>query len=147
MKNMTNNKRFICKKILVVLFCAYCIFIIWYTLLSRTSSGRHQIDMRFMWSYYEWFIGKQGAKKNVIQNIANIVFFVPFGFFLSMIIKEKITRKVLVYAGLFSLFIELTQYFACLGLCELDDIVCNSLGALIGLKLKQTICKDMNNKR
>lgn len=109
-------------------FILYCLFIVWYTVLSRTPKEIHSVELRLFWSYRELIAGKPTAKANVIQNIKNIIFFIPFGFF----IPVKHWKFVLVISIVFSVCIEVVQYVGGYGLAELDDVICNSLGALIG---------------
>lgn len=116
------------KRITIFLFGAYSIFIVYYTLLSRNIGETHRIEMRFMWAYQEMFAGDPAWKEDIWYNIGNIVFFVPFGFFH----PNQNWKAILISGAVFSLLIEIIQYVGCLGLCELDDLICNSLGALIG---------------
>lgn len=111
-----------------VLFIIYSLFIIYYTLLSRKPSASHRLELRFMWAYREMLTGHPEWKEDVCYNIENILFFIPFGF----LFPKKKWKSILLVGVLFSIFIEITQYIACLGLCELDDVICNGLGALIG---------------
>lgn len=53
--------------------------------------------------------------------------------------RSKPWGGILLSGVLFSLFVELTQYIFCLGLCELDDVICNGLGAVIGYGLYRFI--------
>lgn len=111
-----------------VLFGAYCVFIVWYTLFTRKATATPSIDMRFMWSYREMLAGDLNWKKDVLQNVLNIAFFVPFG----ILFPLKKWYVVLISACAFSVLIESAQYLFKLGLCELDDVICNTLGAMIG---------------
>ena len=54
---------------------------------------------------------------------------------------------MLIVGVLFSIVIEITQYITCRGLCELDDVVCNGLGALIGYWLYISIKKSMERSK
>lgn len=110
------------------LFVAYCIFILWYTLISRTPKTIHTAELRLFWSFRDLLAGKSTGKADVIQNINNILFFIPFGLLLPL----KKWRKVLLIAMCFSVAIETCQYVFALGLCELDDVISNSFGAMIG---------------
>lgn len=114
-----------------LLFVAYCIFIVWYTLFTRKATATPSIDMRFMWSYREMLAGDINWKKDVIQNLLNIAFFVPFGILFPL--KKWIV--IILSACAFSVLIEAAQYYFRLGLCELDDVICNTLGAMIGFWL------------
>ncbi|MBQ9907241.1 MAG: VanZ family protein [Oscillospiraceae bacterium] len=70
-----------------------------------------------------------------------MLFFIPFGFwFPKRVISPSVFQHkrwlLILSAGmLFSVLIETTQYLTCRGLCELDDVLCNGLGSLIGYRL------------
>ena len=130
------------KRIRIALFVCYILFILWATLFSRHSTGEHRVELRLMWSYREMFAREPTWKIDVLQNIENILFFIPFGF-LFPIAKYRIS----LLAGLIlSIIIEIIQYIACLGLCELDDVLCNGLGALIGCLLIGFVKQRIRNK-
>ena len=73
----------------------------------------------------------------VIENlIGNIIGFVPFGYILPLIYKNK--RKFWLITLLteeFSLFIELTQLMLRVGSCDIDDIILNTCGGMLGYGL------------
>ena len=119
-----------------ILFASYCVFILYYTILSRTP-GIPRADLRFMWAYREMLAGHPNWKKDVIQNLQNILFFIPFG----CLLPAKRWWIVLIVTVLFSTLIEGVQYFGGFGLCELDDVICNTLGAMIGMWLWLGIIK------
>ena len=139
------------KKIIIFLFGIYSLFIVYYTLLSRNISETHKIELRFMWAYQEMFAGNPAWKEDIWYNIGNVVFFIPFGF----LYPKKNWKIILVSGAIFSLLIEVIQYVGCLGLCELDDLICNSAGALIRFWLYKFIknciikrfgaCENENN--
>ena len=109
------------------LFISFCLFKVWYTIISR-ESGVRRADLRFMWSYLELFSGNPHWKKDVLQNLQNIAFFIPFG----VLLPTKKWKVVLITAITFSAAIEIVQYVGGYGLAELDDVICNTLGAMIG---------------
>ena len=123
--------------ITLVLFITCFLFIIYYTLLCREVGDEHAADLRLMWAYREMFSGHPEWKEDVGYNIKNILFFIPFGLWfpdgikLLPAFKDKHWLLTLFAGMLFSVFIEVTQYIACCGLCETDDVLCNGLGALI----------------
>ena len=93
----------------------YILIILWITLFSRRAMETRifrglfwEIEMRY-WN-------------NIIQNI---LLFIPLGFLIGG--KRGIIAGVLLSIG-----IELTQYIAVLGYCELDDVLNNTIGAAIG---------------
>lgn len=118
----------------VILFIAYSVFIVWYTVLSR-EPGLRNADLRLFWAYRELFAGDPHGKKDVIQNVSNILFFIPFG----LLFPKKKWQIVLLTSFAFSGSIEVIQYLGGFGLCELDDVICNTFGAMIGYWLWQCI--------
>lgn len=128
------------RKIQMILFIAYTVFIIYYAVLSKEASDSRRLELRFMWAYREMLTGHPEWKEDVGYNIKNVLFFIPFGFLfpniytlrLPKLLESRRWLTVLLSGALLSLFIELSQYIFCLGLCELDDVICNGLGALIG---------------
>jgi len=77
--------------------------------------------------------------------IFNIVLFVPFGFFTTLRFSEKIKsfRTVMIIGLGFSLIIEFTQSF--LGrFCQVEDLIMNTLGAVIGYFICIAIIKISN---
>lgn len=136
--------------ITIFLFIIYCIFIIYYALLCRKAVDEHKLELRLMWAYREMLTGHPEWKEDVGYNLKNILFFVPFGFLFPNIttsspaFQKKRLLIVLIIGMLFSILIEIMQYVFCLGLCELDDVICNSLGALIGFRLYSLIKNLVN---
>lgn len=73
-------------------------------------------------------------KLNSFENlVGNVAVFMPFGYLLPMVSSSKKTGfLVLCYAFFFSLFIELFQLFSAFGAFDVDDLILNSAGALLG---------------
>ena len=103
------------RKVLVAL---YVLIILWITLFSRRP-----MESRIFRGLF-WEI-EMGYWNNIIQNI---LLFIPLGFLIGG--KRGIIAGVLLSIG-----IELTQYIAVLGYCELDDVLHNTIGAAIGALL------------
>ena len=103
------------RKVFVVL---YILIILWITLFSREPMTTRIFRGLF------WEI-EMGYWNNIIQNI---LLFIPLGFLIGG--KRGIIAGVLLSIG-----IELTQYIAVLGYCELDDVLNNTIGAAIGALL------------
>lgn len=89
----------------------------------------------------------------VAQIIFNIVMTIPFGAYL-VYVRKLDMKKVALYTFMFSLFIEIGQYtglfFIYEGsyrLCDVDDLICNTLGGVIGayVILKVNILPDIEN--
>ena len=78
---------------------------------------------------------------NKVQAIENILFFIPFSFFLILgfydlkRIKLELFKEIILISFKISLFIELLQLIFTLGTFQLSDIVYNILGGVIGIIL------------
>lgn len=76
----------------------------------------------------------------------NILVFVPFGVYISMLIqKEKLPLKV-IPCFLLSLFFEVTQFIFAIGATDISDILDNTLGGVCGILLFVIIQKLMPKK-
>lgn len=73
-------------------------------------------------------------KLNSFENlVGNVVVFLPFGYFLPRVVRGANHWFMLLGAAFFfSLGIELFQLFSAFGEFDVDDLLLNALGALIG---------------
>ncbi|MBQ5430403.1 MAG: VanZ family protein [Lachnospiraceae bacterium] len=64
----------------------------------------------------------------------NIIGFMPYGFFLPALFTRQVNRwwKAWFWAILFSGGIEVLQLLTCVGSCDVDDVILNSTGAVLG---------------
>lgn len=112
------------------LFILNLILIIYLTFLSR-SENYGEIDLHLFRSYREAW--NTFSKRNWQLVIFNIVLFTPLGIFLPVLSEWfRKARRTVGLGFLFSLTIELGQRITQRGLCELDDLLNNTLGVLLG---------------
>ena len=86
--------------------------------------------------------------------LGNIIWFVPMGFFLPWLWRGIRKRTVLLIAAMSSLSIEFCQWLLQSGVSDIDDVIFNSLGALVGywlfVAIFQNLCyavrKEMSEK-
>lgn len=116
------------------LFAAYTIFIVWYTLLKREPLANRIFRPELFWAIRTWIAGGYNGKAESILYFMNILFFIPYGLLFPWEERNgKLSWKsVLIAAVITSALIELSQYLFALGECEFDDIISNTLGAMIG---------------
>ena len=123
------NKKRILQTLLTILFVIYTIFVVWMTLLKREPRVRARVfEPEMFWAFRGWINGAPDGKQESIQYIQNVLFFIPFGF----LFPWKKWKPVFMSALMTSAIIEATQYIFNLGWCELDDVISNTAGALIG---------------
>ena len=118
------------KQIGKIILVAGCIgAIIYKTLLFRHVSSEVRYNLMPFWSYKAAFAGNTGLAEEIILNI---LLYVPLGFVLrSFSPKNKLWQCVLI-SFLISLSTEIMQLVLRLGLYEIDDIINNTLGGMLG---------------
>lgn len=120
----------------VIVFCAW-IFVVFYgTILNRPVSD--EIMKPIIKPFYSYYIVFTGGEKELLrENFMNIILFYPAGLLACELLPKswnRVKRIVLVVclSALMSLGIEFFQFRFALGQAEVDDIIHNTLGALIG---------------
>lgn len=117
---------FWCRLFPLFLFIVYVYCVLQLTILSRTPGSFGGMDWRILARWNE-----NDAQKAFL--IMNIIMFIPLGILLPVF--SKWTGHILVslpVAIICSIGIEMIQLKYRLGFCQLDDIIANSLGFLIG---------------
>lgn len=112
-------------------FLCYTFIVLSATIFMRIPSWWTGEFYPLFYSYKEaWITGSAASWRNIFMNY---VMFMPIGFLLPLGIKRlsKCGRTVLFAFG-FSFAIELVQFLTKRGMFELDDLLGNTLGALIG---------------
>ena len=108
-------------------FGAYIAAVLWITLFSRFGNEYRGFLLPFH-SYVEIL---KGDWKFLLENIGNVVLFVPFGIVLKSVGIEKLKRAAVV-GSVVSLLVETLQFTFALGTFECDDLFHNTLGVVIG---------------
>lgn len=126
-----NNLRLIWKAINTVLFIFDIAAIIYCTIISRTS-GTSGVYLTPFYSYIE------ARENSELYRVAlmNILLFLPFGLSLPNLMPKDFRHKMLftIIAAMFlSASIELIQYIFGLGRVETDDVIHNTVGAVLGV--------------
>lgn len=69
----------------------------------------------------------------------NIILFIPFAFFLVLVFQVKMQRRIFLLALLTSFTVELIQFLLSIGVADIDDIILNLLGTIIGILLVKKV--------
>ncbi len=123
-----------------VLFAAY-LWVLFYLLFFSETYGRtdpvgeYRYNLELLKEIKRfWYHWETIGIRNVVLNIGgNIAAFAPFGFFLPLLCKK--TRNPFVSVGMtaiFSFTVELVQLVTRVGAFDVDDILLNTVGGLIG---------------
>lgn len=116
----------------------YLLIILWITLIHRTCTHPRTIAPLF---YELKLIIQMQDIWSIIDSIRNILMLMPLGFMISEIFpKLRKVYKIALLALAFSAFIEITQFITARGTCQMDDIMNNTLGAVVGCYIQMKIC-------
>lgn len=115
-----------------VLFCAAVIAILCATILNRTP-GNYELIL----TPFAALTAARVQPELYREMLMNIFLFFPLGLTLSNALPQKWHRwgRIILttFVGcILSAGIEYTQYRYALGMAEVDDVICNTLGAFIG---------------
>ncbi|MGB4091069.1 MAG: VanZ family protein [Ruminococcus flavefaciens] len=137
------NKRIIA----IMLTLLHIAVVLYITLIDRIPGERRHMLTPF-WEIRNVINGTERSFY-IGQIIGNLLMLFPTGFLLPAIFKCKKIRwyHVASTALLFSLFIEITQYFTGRGLMEFDDVFNNTVGCLIGYAVYLMIRRRVNNRK
>lgn len=113
------------------------------TVIFRESGAERGFRLIPFWSYFDY--GQNSyLLEMVAEKLLNVALFVPVGFLLGCSTWEMNWRRVLVIGLCLSVSIELLQFVFVKGLCEVDDVIHNVLGCLLGYGMYVTIRKIWN---
>lgn len=119
------------------------IVILYTTVLSRGES-----TLGAQWFPFASFARAIEQPEAYRSMLMNVVLFVPLGLSLPFVFRGKISKKVLLtvlFGFVLSVTIEMSQYLFTLGFAETDDIICNTLGTIVGgcdYLILKLWCKD-----
>ena len=84
---------------------------------------------------------------NYGEIILNCIFFIPFGLLLNVNFKKPgFLPKLAIIVG-FSLVVELIQYILAIGASDITDLITNSVGGILGLKLYDLLNKYIRTEK
>ena len=138
------NRKKAARSIVWLLFLEFVFFVLGMTVLFRHTGTKALVYPPF-WSYVNvWRVGNQTVLHEIILNV---VLFVPLGF-LWGIQSSKWPRKwqwlsAMILGVSLSVVIELLQYCFKKGCVEVDDVIHNTLGCLVGFVLWRGCAKWM----
>ena len=147
-KVLKGKRRVNIKKALFYILCIlYLVILIGAVFLDR-GKGMHSINLHLFNSYIEaYHMMKISLFRNIILNI---LLFIPLGFILPIYFK-KLDKwyKTIAFGILTTIMIELVQYTTRIGIFELDDILNNNIGILIGYSYYKiyNVFKNKGNKK
>lgn len=118
------------ERYIIVVWIASCLFLMLYsTVIGRSPHAEVSMQLIPFWS-----VGaiQSGLIETMYEKFNNVLFFIPYGFLLALYIKTRMVWNSVKVGILTSIIIEFLQLITRTGTCETDDVICNTLGCMVG---------------
>ncbi len=136
------------KKLTAGLLLIYLVVLSWIILLKMEFDITILKNMNFrsvnLIPFYESVI--VNGKIDISEIILNIVAFIPFGLYISMLKKEWGIAKKIAPIFTVSLVYEIIQYVFAIGASDITDLIGNTLGGVIGIGIFFILSKIIGEK-
>ncbi|HEX7724670.1 MAG TPA: VanZ family protein [Candidatus Paceibacterota bacterium] len=97
-----------------------------------TEVGAHPANFIPFATIIPYLVGEKGLLIGAINIIGNIILLVPLGFLAMFVWRTMSWKKALLWGLVSGLTIELLQTILRLGIFDIDDVILNALGFMIG---------------
>ncbi len=120
-----------------VLFIIYIVIIVYFLIFSdRIPNGERRVNL-IPFTEIKRFITYRGAAISntsfMFNIVGNVVAFMPFGMLIRWARNKRTNAWIaLLYSCSFTLLIETIQYITKLGVFDVDDIIMNTVGGMLG---------------
>lgn len=133
------------KIILSLLLVGYLFLVISATILRKTGGFRREYNLHLFRAWIEAW--NNFSVKNWANVLLNVALFVPLGVLLPLLWKKCKKWYITIPIGFgTSLAIELVQLAISRGICDVDDLFANTLGAVIGFFFIMALLSLFNEK-
>lgn len=120
--------------------------ILWVTVLGRDSYIENSLVFEPFHAFYSFVKDIQDGRLRISGNfIGNIILFIPVGVLFPLTGDEHKCVKTGFVALCFSIIIEIIQLVSHRGYFEVDDLILNTLGAVMGFGLYSVARKLFTN--
>lgn len=115
----------------LLLLIEWVLMIFCVTVIFRHSDEESSINLLPFWSYFHYPENSYLEEMAVI-NLLNVVMFMPVGLLLKCGSPTINWKRIFLIGGTLSVVIEISQFLYNKGLCEIDDIIHNVFGCMLG---------------
>lgn len=93
------------------------------------------------------FAAPSNVNGSFVEMIENVIIFIPFGLLLNVNFKKAGFLPKFAFILVFSITVELIQFIFAIGATDITDVITNTVGGFLGLKLYGLCNKYINNKK
>ena len=144
-----------------ILFVLYSIFVFYFLIISEAYGRAGEMkdyhynlvlfqEIKRFWNYR----GQLGMFATLTNLAGNVLIFLPFGFFLPMASQYRSFMSTIFYSFGLSLIVEISQLFMKVGCFDVDDLLLNTIGGMLGYIVfvicnakRRNYAKKKNRKR
>lgn len=109
-------------------------------IIKTSIGGINLIPLKVIYETYIEVFKYNNMNYFIINFLGNIIMFMPIGFFIALLWKIKDKYVILIGASS-SLFIEITQLFIGGRGTDIDDVILNTIGVILGLLIYKLLYK------
>ena len=124
------------------LLALYLVTLIWLVLFKL----QYNVLPVFNFQYRSLNLIPFAAYGSFREMIDNVLIFIPFGLLLSVNFKKVGSSLKFAFILVLSLAFELIQFIFSIGATDITDVITNTVGGFLGLKLYGLSTRYMNNK-
>ena len=136
-----------CKLICILVFSMYILIVLKLTIFrADVLYEERQINLTLFITLINIY-RNSGIVEFIRLFFGNIIWFIPFGIILPILIKRKNLFLTVAIGFMFSFTIETMQYVFYKGVAEPDDLILNTLGVAIGYYIYQFKHHEKNRKK
>ena len=115
--------------------------VIWFLMIGYVTLASREPEEQLgaHWvPFYSYYLGLSGINKEMLRScFMNVILFYPAGLLAggAWMLRGLVWKRVVLLAAVgfgVSVSVEVLQYFLLLGLAEVDDVIHNTLGMVIG---------------
>lgn len=142
---LSKGKKRVVRGIAWVLFIIYMVALVYFLFFSeqmgRIPSDEYKYSLRPLKEIrrYLTYIDQLGLWYVFLNLAGNVMAFVPFGFVLPVITRYRKFYQVFFLSMEFSLIVEIIQLVSKVGSFDVDDILLNTLGGVLGYVAYQIV--------
>ncbi|OPX46269.1 VanZ like family protein [Ruminiclostridium hungatei] len=133
--NKENMKK-LAGRIALLLLAAYLLLLLYLTFFSPRygrAAGLRGINLIPFSTIMQYLTGYMTTRSVIINLLGNIIAFMPMGFLLPLAFTSvRSFRRVLIISCLSTALVEITQYLTRSGISDIDDILLNVVGGILG---------------
>jgi len=147
---MTKTKHDSVHIVFLTLFAAYLILLLKITVFRKMTHGVQSVNLipfATITEYFQFIISGNRII-GIINVFGNILAFLPFGYLTAFVFpKMRKSSRILVLTAVFSIVIEVFQFILACGSSDIDDVILNALGGVMGYWVYVAMSKLLRPKK